>query len=199
MRSDGWSSAVTIVTSNFKCMFPWVAIYLIDAFWFWHRVKYGLDQWTFGLFFGLFFGPFFGLFSKPAFYQKLCLIRHKSSYKLQFSLFRPLSFQYTSINRQRLINFSPFRQSNKKLLASFAITSGTKRNSVTVNNTVRIMKTPWLVNFRFCCMWSRNDGSRFVIPLSERKMLGFYWKDQIKRELSFIGWWWWILHGQFSS
>ena len=31
-----------------------------------HRVKYGLDHWTLGLFFGLvfglFFGPFLGLF-----------------------------------------------------------------------------------------------------------------------------------------
>ena len=28
-----------------------------------HRVKYGLDQWT--------FGPFFGLLSKPALHQKV--------------------------------------------------------------------------------------------------------------------------------
>jgi len=26
----------------------------------WHRVKYGLDHWTLGLFFGLFFGLFLG-------------------------------------------------------------------------------------------------------------------------------------------
>ena len=84
---------------------------------------------------------------------ELCLIHHKPSYKIQFSLYRPLSFQYTSINRQRLISVSHFRQSNKKLLASFPITSGTKRNSVTVNTEHSPhYENAWLVNFRFCCM-----------------------------------------------
>ena len=76
------------------------------------------------------------------------------------------------------MNVSPFRQSNKKLLPSFAITSGTKRNSVTVPDTVCIMKNvflgpPWLVNFILSHVIAK-DGSRFVIPLSERKIFGFY-------------------------
>ena len=113
---------------------------------------------------------------------ELCHIRHKPSYKIQFSLCRPLSFQYTSINRQRLINVSPFRQSNKKLLASFAITSGTKRNSVTVKQHSPHYENALACEFLILLHVIAKDGSRFVIPLSERKMLGFYWKDKERIE-----------------
>ena len=123
---------------------------------------------------------------------ELCLIRHKPFYKIQVSFYQPLSFQYTSINRQRLIsliNVSPFRQSNKKLLPSFAITSGTKRNPVTVPDTVCIMKNVFSVRLGLRISFSRSrviakDGSRFVIPLSERKILGFYWRDEEKIEFN---------------
>ena len=139
---------------------------------------------------------------------ELCLIRHKPSYKIQFSLYRPLSFQYTSINRQRLINVCPFRQSNKKLLSSFAITSGTKRNSVTVPDTVCIMKNVFSVCLglwiSFCRMWSRKmvvvllflclkgkclvsiacvaDANYRRVNFRLQRRLGFYWKDKERIE-----------------
>ena len=121
---------------------------------------------------------------------ELCLIRHKAFYKIQFSFYRPWSFQYTSINRQRLINVSPLRQSNKKLLPSFAITSGTKENSVTVPDTVCIMKNVFPVRLglwiSFCRMWSRKMVVVLLFLCLKGKCLVS--TEKIKRELNFIGW-----------
>ena len=121
---------------------------------------------------------------------ELCLIRHKPSYKTQVSLYQPLSFQYTSINRQRLINVSPFKQSNKKLLPSFTITSGTKRNSVTVSDTVCIMNNVFSVRLglwiSFCRKWSRKMVVVLLFLCLKGKCLVS--TEKIKRELNFIGW-----------
>ena len=73
----------------------------------------------------------------------------------------------------------------KKLLPSFAITSGTKRNCYSSRHSLRyekrVFSPPWFVNFILSHVIAR-DGSRFVIPLSERKLLGFYWKDKERIE-----------------
>ena len=85
---------------------------------------------------------------------ELCLIRHKPSYKIQFSLYRPLSFQYTSINRQKAINVSPFRQSNKKTITIFRnhIRNKTKfcySSRHSLHYEKHVLSPPWLVNFIF--------------------------------------------------
>ena len=116
---------------------------------------------------------------------ELCLIRHKPSYKIQFSLYRPLSFQYTSINRQRLINVSPFKQS-KKTITIFRnhIRDETKffySSRHSLHYEKRVFSPRWLVNFILSHAIAK-DGSRIVIPLSERKMFSFYWKDKERIE-----------------